>query len=292
MNCEKNVSNGSEIEPRVDWLTATTDKEKHGLIWYGILQRYQKMIEQKTGRSVPIETNARWRQYSGVKCEGFYWGRSDRHGWIAVVSGDAAAMLWQEIAPAAKKITRLDLAVTVELHNRDVDLARASYRSANDGRDKPQYAIWESRGGKTLYVGSRQSNYYGRLYDKGGEEGKETGYKWRYEVELKDGVKNMPFTSRLYNTWRKDGPVGDMITGWVWNWFFTRGVTPIFRVEGNEQLSVSVELKVQSVDKKLDWLRTQVAPTLDKLARLGYGNESLYALGLTAEQLPFWGESQ
>lgn len=81
------------------------------------------------------------------------------------------------------RVTRLDLAVDV----RDAWDIRALYELALSGGATTRtrrFSIVESATGKTFYAGSRTSQKFLRIYDKGGEQG--TGLPWtRIELECK-----------------------------------------------------------------------------------------------------------
>ena len=113
-----------------------------------------------------------WKGYDGYQGEGFRYGMRNEEG-IVILSGLRASEDWQEFAVKARRCTRIDLAVTVTLKEKDTGLASRLYRSGVERNDANLGYVERSIGGSTLYLGSRTSERYGRLYDKGAHLGKE-----------------------------------------------------------------------------------------------------------------------
>src|SRR3989304_5980210 len=122
------------------------------------------------------------------------WGmRTD--GCIMMLSGQDAAINWLPALALAQNVTRLDLAVTVSLADPITDVAKRAYAwvltdpHSCPGKKRKYSYVENSSGGQTVYIGSRASDQFGRLYDKGCESAKDAcappGLLWRYEVEFK-----------------------------------------------------------------------------------------------------------
>lgn len=272
----------------IDWLTCTSKKKSTGFDWFDCFNRYQREVEKVTGVPPMIKEASR-RGYVGRSGEGMFFGTHPNQGYMLVAWGAAADMVWPMSCPVAKNITRVDLAVTVELARKDPYLALNGY-TANQRPGKRQYAlIQNTRNGRTLYVGSRSSDQFGRLYDKGVKDyGLSPGTVWRYEIELKNKSVNQQLMKRLVDRWRLHGVANEDILSYVHQWFSVRGVSPKFSAMGRGLPRPELEATVTSAEKKLRWLSAQVAPTVQKLIDLGLGDEAMLALGLEAEQLPFW----
>jgi hypothetical protein len=87
--------------------------------------------------------------------------------------------------------TRIDIATDVKLEQ-PFDIG-GWYSMAECGKAKTKAkktALMISDTGKTLYVGSRTSEKYLRIYDKGGEQGGEQGVWLRAELEVKGRAAN------------------------------------------------------------------------------------------------------
>jgi DNA relaxase NicK len=141
--------------------------------------------------------------------------------------------------------------------------------------------VTSSYGGSTCYLGSRQSQFYGRLYDKGAQEGMEPGWLWRYEVECKK-----PAAESVVNRLLETEAVSDWVSSYVAQFFDLRGVSPLWHASNIEH-AIEIEAKVTSNEQSLQWLRTQVRPTVGRLCVAGLEAEVREALGLPAQQLDF-----
>ena len=168
----------------VDWLTMTSDKQSSGLAWWNLYERYADSV--KGEEPPPKEFSNGY--YAGMRVGQVSWGYSDRLGWIFIASGEAANHVWHKAYPAAHRVTRVDLCMDVHV-DVSVDLAGQSYElvEKSNGNNKRVYSLFvNNHSGRTLYVGSRHSTQFGRLYDKGVQADRaEAGHLWRYEVEYK-----------------------------------------------------------------------------------------------------------
>jgi hypothetical protein len=108
-------------------------------------------------------------------------------------------------------------------------------------------------------VGSRQSNYVGRVYDKQRESGEEQYRRcWRYEVECKDdGAK------QARETVASAEDVSKASASVVAHWFGNRGCNVRYRPELAVQLP-PVGRHHSDLDTWLAWLLQAVRPTVQK----------------------------
>ena len=278
-----------EIIPTVDWITATVVDNAVGQGWYDLLGGDIEAAARNGETTALNWEKIRRYGYEGVHWEGVFVGKRRNQGYICIAPGQWAATWFSRLALSARRVSRLDLAVTVTLPRARPNLANVAYR-ANEQNTARKYSIIQSSGhGRTMYVGSRESGQMGRLYDKGVQAGiAKPGHIWRYEVEIKDKLKTLPMLHMLYDKWRLGKmPKGD-IAGYVHQWFYTRGVTPVFSARESRLSEITTRVDVTSNERKLTWLNQQVAPTVQHLIREGLGAAALEALGLEAEQLPMW----
>lgn len=111
----------------------------------------------------------------------------------ALANFDSAFGLLAFVARSPNRIkwTRLDLAVDL-IEEVSVPVLRAlALHSMNDGaiRKRKWSEIVNSEGGNTFYIGSRSSDLFGRLYDKGAQQGThDIGIWTRVEFELKGDI--------------------------------------------------------------------------------------------------------
>jgi hypothetical protein len=188
-------------------------------------------------------------------------------------------------------VTRLDLAATVFLEAPIPDVAKRAYAwiltdPAICFAKRRKYSYVEnSAGGQTCYVGSRVSDQFGRLYDKGAESEEEAsvdpGWVWRYEVEFKSYrakklAKQMEASAKL-----EKHVVSSKIGELVSMWFRGRGIVPIYNALG-AGVSWVTELEARMTDDEasLNWLTVQVRPSVERLLERGRQAEVFEALGI------------
>jgi DNA relaxase NicK len=211
--------------------------------------------------------------YHGKSISGIRYGlRRDEA--ICILSGAVAGEVWRLIAPARSRCTRIDLAVTVELAKADQYVASRAYAQSLELGQATASHIVNSAGGATTYVGSRTSRFFGRLYDKGAELGEQPYTSWRYEVECKK-----PASEAIVSALLDQKAPGKWISSYVFDWFSTRGIQPIFHA-ANAHDAIEISASISSVDKTFQWLTTQVRPTIGRLIIGGYEDEVREALQL------------
>lgn len=265
------------VAAEIDWLTATTDCDKVGFEWWLAFKDLSAGHYQ--------DWRNRW--YQGARADGYRWGWSEKQGYIFISTGSTTPACFYRIAPASRNVSRLDLSVTVELAKANQGLARDSMPPKPTG-PRNYTLISGTKPGETLYVGSRTSSQFGRLYDKGAESGQqEEGKLWRYEVELKSPRSKI--VSDLLLTWM-DGEavlshpssslaVAEKIIPFVYDWFDEREVKPVFDREGKNELVVQIGRGVTTDQKKIEWLTSQVRPTVQDFLSRGLEERLAEALG-------------
>lgn len=166
------------------------------------------------------------------------------------------------------KYTRVDLCIDIEMSEKVLGLARKLKDSYKGGH---QIKLIESLTGDTFYCGSRNAESMIRIYDKSPEYGFELGRVWRFEVEYKGGLASL--VPALLEEVGSDG-IKDII----------------FQECRQKDLPAPVPGKVvnlrkkavtmSSAEMKLNWLKTQVKPTVNWLSKLGMREEVMTALQL------------
>lgn len=271
-----------KLNSGVDWITATSDSDDAGLAWYLVYKRY---VDQTGGPSL-IETKG-WqdRWYSGVIHKGVAWGRSDKYGYIIKAQGPPSDIILDKVTPRAKRVTRVDLQTTVWLNKPVVGMAMAEYLKVLElDKSRNVTVLSNSKGGNTLYIGSRSSQQFGRLYDWGHRHGvAQPGEIWRYEIEYKKPLSDK--IARLVTEYKTLDERTQIITSTVYTWFAKRGVRPVFFNASGAGLVASVGKQITATDRKLEWIRTQVAPNLQKLLSDVGAVRVREALGLDQSQL-------
>lgn len=174
-------------------------------------------------------------------------------------------------------ISRIDLQLTVQY---DIELTkegRYQYASAirfnkslPEHRRRKIHLFAGSDGGDTIYVGSPSSTTRGRVYNKDKQSGdKAYERSWRYEVVYRNESAAAVF--RYLNG--KDIKVSAVILSEVLNWYQQRGITVLdVGMDGSVPIRLP-KAPATDVDRKLRWIRSQVIPTIRKLAELGYSED-------------------
>lgn len=266
----------------VDWITCTSQKDDAGMAWWEIYTNYRReMVEQ-----AEVEKSYHNGWYGGVRIANLQWGYSESLGYIIIASGGLANELWKDFQPVNHRITRFDLCVDFELSTPE-HLARYWYYSLSADKERrfPKLSLWESSGpsqGATLYVGSRQSQQFGRLYDKGAQKGTAVPHLlWRAEVEYKK-PKAQAVAVELYKLGDKER--GQSIVSTVIDWYEKRGVVLPIDEDSGLIVNPTIQETVTTVTRKLTWLSSQVRPSVQQLIEAGLGKNVLLALGLDERQ--------
>lgn len=274
-------SNGvAKISGGLDWLTLTTEKEAIGLQWASTWLRLEAG-ERSTSKFYGFEGHR--------SREGCFYGRRPKDGrYILILVGSHAQSQYPQVLPIAGNVTRVDLATdlwmsvpTTHIHDQATKLldpdfktrAKVVYIQGLQGKAERPLA------GNTLYIGSRQSTQFGRLYDKGLHLGVAEPGKWlRYEVEFKAAAAKQALEAIERAGLEK---AGLFVQRACYDWFKTRGVVPNYEPgEDCEQFKVRSFIRQTTNDKKLVWLKTQVQPTIQYLLLEGLDTEVTSALGM------------
>lgn len=272
------ASAGTKPQAAIDYYTCTTPSEKHGLNWMYIFNEHKNRI-MSTGSKVT--TKRQWG-FDLTHIGGLSFGFNDINKMYLLVASSADAQLtWQKVLPTAKNISRIDLALTFRVLGR-LTLVEDVWEEVKGNGGKIGYrTIQKSRGGATLYVGSRQSDQYGRFYDKHQES--PDAYPegtYRMEVEFKKPRSKVVF-DKLYKAMKSGKNDPKYIADTVVGWFLKRGVDLKLDV-GKDAIPATVTKSLTSDKKKARWLRTAVAPTLVDLTGRNEYKLVAEALGLSA----------
>lgn len=183
-------------------------------------------------------------------------------------------------------VTRIDLQITVRVEPgqssntiMDAKMASIEKKPANGKKWKTKSRDTDNRI-ETVYIGSRESEWYGRIYDKY-EESKSQEYKdcVRYEVEIKGEA-----AQRVWIQLRSKGNQAMMVRI-VQEWFKMHGVA----IDVPDLNGVSYEKPQKEQhrdDKKLAWLARMVSGTVQHLCSTGHwypAFEALFSKALTSD---------
>lgn len=219
--------------------------------------------------------------YRGWSAGRVFVGENEE-GWMLDVSGALAGHPYIRAGCEGWRCTRIDVQLTTPTEGDVSPIIEAAAQAAvvcrlaaRQGRPYKITHILGKGAGDTLNLGSRSSQVYGRIYDKGSQS-KDERYKGmvRYEVEFKQEMARSIFAG--YADATNDGRYSrGVVVGSFARW----GIVPI-GTEGVQPVVPEQSRTETSTARRLRWLREQVGPTLEGLISDGYGVAALTALGL------------
>ncbi len=226
----------------------------------------------------------RWDEEHGIR----YGSRHRKDGSsdeILTMSGEQTSHLVDKIENVLDyRVTRMDLETTVELEEREANLAGKWYdaimarkRLGTSVTGKRKVSLVQSDTGQTLYVGARKSGlHFFRFYDKSLPLGAELGQIWRQEVQYGSLLAEEAF--KWYVPRREEGAA---IINLVSAEFSSHvGFTLLSPTKTGPEVNFKPLRKKTTLQKKLDWLSTCVKPTIALLLEHEMENELMAALGL------------
>jgi DNA relaxase NicK len=278
------------LESQVDWLTCSG---------YSQTNRHE-LADLAVELSQPeIAAGNKLQRFELNGYKGFRSGRvrcgSRENATLLQLSGQVAEDNLALAAHFADHITRVDLAVTARTPILDETVGANAYQLASWHYEQhPNSALpWrvqDAATGETVYLGSRESDAFGRLYNKSaeslarGDSVNAEWYRncWRYEVEYKGSLAASAVL--LLN---RAGHRAAHTQGTVFEYFSAHGVEPIFGHDDNRVLRPGFSRR-SDYDTRLAWFQRSVAPAIAWCLDNGDQAKVLDALGLlktpTSEQ--------
>lgn len=184
-------------------------------------------------------------------------------------------------------MSRIDFEVTVlnELPStaflEGLERSALNYTSTHDSRKQVELRR-NNKTGKTLYLGSRYSDRFIRIYDKGKQSKlPELNNFWRAEVEFHRGLAfSQARTLSSYPDEAKyvSVTVNRELSRVGIAWF------PISSEPQRVPQALNPQRTQSTNEARKAWLRTQVAPTIKKLRKQTSRTELLELLGLAEDQ--------
>jgi len=228
-----------------------------------------------------------WHQYGyeGFSCGGVRLA-SRADSVLVSLSGASAQQHWQKFLPLASNCSRLDLQITGRFEISSSTMIARHYKAAarrnRSGKCKRKVTLLRATDDSaTIYVGSRFSDYFGRVYQKDRESGLEHYQNAiRYELEVK-GKSALPLAKHIIG---HSSPQVETVS-LIRHWFNVAGIV----LELPEQFHnsfIRISTSLPDDIKSLEWLTRDVKPTVQKLIRNGKLSMVLSALGLSDELLP------
>lgn len=262
----------------IDWLTFTT---KTGHETASMLEVADGLAVELMAQRGHTSKSGSLLGYRGYAVGQLYYGEREDGG-IARASGGTARYLFEALTQGGchGNASRVDIQCTVKFASDREDYGRetayqvaASTTRQKNGRPASVVLHRGFGGGDTCTIGKRSSSRVLRLYDKSREQDNEVEPNlWRFEVEYKAELAKRMF-SLLRSTNEAEALVRDMVA----REFIEQGVLVPWEPEAQaERLKTATDKT--TIEKQLLWLKKQVAPTMRRLERLGYGSEAHDAL--------------
>lgn len=259
---------------KVDWLTLTaTDPNKRSA--------FLAYASALLARGLPGGNDERpwkWKGYHGVHCGELTYGRRDDSD-IIQLSSALAEEQFKTVWPLADHCTRIDLAVDVKVEEEVSTYIGKHNLEANEYRESKRPAlsitcIENNRKPATLYIGSRVSDIFARIYDKYLECGLDDYRQTiRYELEIKGDPAQRTFTSLGAAPNRAAA-----IASGVRQYLVRRGIEPQFSGVDGAMCIQSVRASTDDASR-LAWLSSGVRPAIVKLLQTYKPETLLAALG-------------
>jgi hypothetical protein len=265
----------------VDYLTAST-KTGEGRKAYERIAYWELRKEESRGNE-PKTYSAHGGQ--GLRCGSVdFLAHPDYY--MLRLSSHLAHERYKEVIEHSTNVSRLDLQATVQFEPKQDHLAeiveRHMLRHKKERGTKLEIELRRNDvKGKTLYAGTRQSDIYSRLYDKGRESKlEEYAGCWRLENQFNDrrAKKEAALLLRAHNA-------TEYCVGVVSTYYSRRGAQIV-----NSRLRIPPYCNIrpefgETSTGGYDWLRKQVRPWVEREVAKGNLFRVLDALGLQIAHL-------
>lgn len=266
----------------VDYITATA-KDRHSRAGLEVLGQRLLQQEKVAGNET---TTFKLHELAGVRCGAVEYATS--FWWDMIrLSSHLAVDHWATVVQRATNVSRLDLQVTMKLtpvnENFPEAVERAMKRFKRERNTRLEIELRRNDvKGKTLYTGSRKSDRFSRLYDKGRESKlPELAGCWRIEQQIQNKLA-WRYATALVKVPRPESHI-------------YLEMERYYRERGAPLLSSSDETPLEltqiprkcagDVGRVCAWLKMQVAPAIARGREAGYLDQLLDALGLAEAPL-------
>lgn len=264
----------------VDAITVVGQDHHSALLFYNEYENVKTRLDQQEKQDKPWGMHG----YRGKQCGSVRVGLKDDKT-ILMVTGPQAERVFAVSRTVAVKYTRIDLQVTLKLETPVRMWAYNHYHSDNltsvRERGKMYMSLINSPTGDTLYLNKRTSPTFGRMYDKSREYEEVLGKVWRFEVEAKE-----EHCDKLGRILEYLGEYEDVAADYVAGWYSDREVCVPVGIRDGISLPKLAE-KITSNAQKLEWLRRQVAPSIQELIQVGLREDVEKALGVKLDEIAY-----
>lgn len=268
------------IEAGIDYLSLHTPMWSEGrpATIEEVISAYQSF----TGNFTPLA----YKQllgYAGYGDDHLFIGQRE-DGYIRRISGAASDALFPQVFAFGDRPSRIDVQATIRLttdvneaiqtHKAEATVANLAL-SASRQRLIQEYS--DSRGGMTLYIGSRNSDMFGRIYNKYAKS-KEGFYEntIRYEVQAQNEHAHV-WAAALHLAGARRHRT---CVSYVREWFSERGVATYITQPADRHVPPPIQRTQPTTQRTLDWLQKQVRPAVLRLLTEVDRSEVVRILGL------------
>lgn len=264
----------------VDWISCTLPAGSPGEQQWRLLGVH--VIETIAKEGYDREMYSR-NGYDGIGAGGSFFGVRDDSAYLQL-SGHRASDFLDIIARDDLHISRIDVQTTVRYRVYAYGIGKSAHRDASNANEalpeKRRRKIWYMEGndgGYTLYIGSAASEQRSRLYNKAVQsENPEYERCWRYEVLMRND-----YATAYYRQIMQDrGDRAMLCARMVASWYQLRGVPCDWAVYIPLIALPLIKEVPSDADRRIQWIRTQVAPAVRWLMENGFGDETYTALGM------------
>lgn len=269
------------VSSGVDWITSTTDQPSSAKrLW----TKATFWLNQEAARG----NDVRGWSMSGFKGNAAGSVQMGQRGGEVIVrlGSHLAHDHWRDVFALTQRCSRIDTQYTIRFDCDPAVVIRKLHgqvqRWSKRGKAPRSFSCYiASDGSSTLYLGSRESETFGRIYDKQRESKLESLLNTvRFEAEFK-GARAKVVASHL----EKSGDVASECASLTAGVVQTSGGSSYLGTGAPHTLCVPQ--RPSDVDRRLQWLRSQVQPVVARLLELGLRDEVLESLSL----LPLAGEA-
>lgn len=277
------LNSGVLVDAGIDYLSVTAKSRERREKLENICVGLAESEFYSGGFARPVSFSG----YEGLQVGHVYFGVREDSA-LARVSSTVAQAHWQRLIETADNVTRIDLQATFDMGQDPQAGIKRHYsqlrRHAKQFKRFPRPSLFVGQDESvTVYTGSRSSDRYGRIYDKG-RESKSEQFKncVRYEQEIK-GKRALRVAFGI-----SEGHVCNLcLARTACRFFSERGcLLPALASSSScYEVFTSSLHKVTSSDavRVLEWLGQAVRPSVSRLIAGGFREQLGNALGISID---------
>lgn len=258
------------IQAGIDWLSLTMPRDTLGITpWkrrcIGTIERIAKQGYVLASRKL--------QGYEGISAGNCFFGERE-DGFFLQLTGSHANDHYDVVYDSRCNVPRVDVQFSAKFDVMPLGIAKKGYSDATSAnnllpaaRRRKLYIIVGSDGGDTLYLGSPSSLQRGRLYNKAVQSAQvEFERTWRYEVVFRNELAYNLCQALPLEAHKR----AEYVLAATCAWYESRGLDTSLYFEGERPTLPLQRILPTDIETKLQWLKTQVRPTIRYLCGLGF----------------------